>query len=723
MLKRILAGAAALLVIAGTGCSSSDGEKTKDLGADVSKGRYVEEDLDTDGIWNVGEFANGEDICFADISYNEGGKTGRIHRLAEDGFTAEDINCTSDGQSWQMYQGTVSADGVIFASCFDDEGNFDNCLITKDGECRKMGLCENDMLLSYEFSADGRLFAINMERELVEINKDTLEMTKLCSFDEGVNALDIAGDRIYCSCADSIKVYDLSTGSTAETDTALADLWKQVIAEGGGCYDIFSGLENDIYIVCQNGIYRHTEGGSVIEQVVDGMLNSLGGEDDSAVFGAVDKDGSFVISFMNGELRRYYYDPNAVNEFTSELNIYTLENSRTVSQTARTFSKKHPEIKLNIEVGMKDGVTYEDAVKNLTTEIMSGKAPDIIMLDGLDTGNFEDKGVLADLSEIREKWSPDDELYSNISEYNSDGGLYSVACRYAIPVVMGKKDGLSNIKGYGDLTKKTVESYTEKGGVSNEEEYEPESFSNEYMGFITQLYANKMIRDGKPDEAVIKEFLESTKLLISKPCYGVQFFVDEYDDNRAMDDAIQVGTSLTDYASDLCSSVETLNTVTSIRDERSDADTVFGVEDNPNVFRPLCEMGICASSEHKDEAAEFIKTMLSGEVQQTKTDEGLPVNKASLEKMLSEYDSANMVLSAMIVDDNGVERNFNVHSTDEAERAALDAYISSADTPVRCDKQTENAVTEAGVSCLNGDISVDEAVEKIKTELELKMKE
>lgn len=725
MLKKISAViAAALLAAACAGCSDTKGEKTKDLSAEASKGRYVEEDIQTEELWNAGEFANSDDTCFADVSFVGEGNMGRKHILGDGAFTAEDMSIVLPDGIEQMYDGVISPEGDIFTGCIDSDGNFKYLLVTKDGECRLMEQEKDQLFFSYEFSADGRLFLISGDYELMELDTSTLELKKLCTFDESPDTLDIVGDLIFCTSVEGISVYDISTNTMKEPDSALVSLWKQVITDSDKApYDIFAGSDNDLYLVCQYGIYRHTIGGNITEQIVDGLYNSLGSADDTVRFGRADKDGSFYISFMNGEIRHYRYDPDAVNEFISTLDIYTLNSSQTLSAAVRAFTKVHPEIKIDLNIGMKDGMTYEDAVKELTAQIMSGNAPDLIMLDGLDKENLEEKGMLLDLSEIRTQWQPQDELFTNITEYNSDGVLYSVACRYAIPVVMGKKEQLGNSYTYDEMVKQSLESYSKKGGVANEEEYEPESFANEYTELLTQLYGNKMIKDGKPDEAAIKEYLESTKELISKPCLGVYCFENEYDANAAVNDATVIATGMADNAADMCYSVNALEHVTSVRDEREECDTILGLPDNPNTFRPVCELGICASGENRDAAAEFIKTMLSDEVQYEDTSEGLPVNCESLDKQLAKYDDTNMTSQVMMVDDKGMELMFTVRSTDEEERAMIKSYISGADTPVRLDAMTESAVNEAGACCLNGDISPDEAAARIRSKLELKMKE
>ena len=47
-----------------------------------------------------------------------------------------------------------------------------------------------------------------------------------------------------------------------------------------------------------------------------------------------------------------------------------------------------------------DGVTRTDALKTLNTEIMAGKGPDILILDGISSETYVEQGMLEDLSGI-----------------------------------------------------------------------------------------------------------------------------------------------------------------------------------------------------------------------------------------------------------------------------------------------------------------------------------
>ena len=722
MKHRIIALTAALLMAAGTGCSDTkdgngEAKEQKLSSAEVSKGRYVEEKVSSDGIKRVTEFSNSPDHAFVDSVYNS---QGAVHRLNENGFKAESLPEGINTDT--VYDAAVSPNGDIFCSLFGEDGSEEYWLFPKDGSKKKLDIGDADMLLSFEFSAEGRLFALSSEGGLYEIDTEKAVMSRLCAFSGIVQTIDIVGDRIFCGSPDDLFTYDISKGSEAETDSALAKLWKDCVSEYGfGNIDIFAGSGSDIYLLCQGGIYRFTLGGSITEQIVDGIYTDIGSSDDPAICGALDKDGSFIVGFNDGSVKRYRYDPEAVNEFISELNVYALKANKTLSQAMRIFARKHPEIKLNMNIGMKDGMTYEDAAKNLTAEILSGNAPDLIMLDGLDTESFEAKGMLLDLSEISDKWKPDEELFDNIAEWNSEGGLRSVACKFGVPVLIGRTDKIDSISSYSDVAGLIEERYRSGEATQEDEEFIPESFVPEAIGRVVTLYGNRMVKDGKPDEAVIKELLESAKRINDLPEYGFESRAEDYSDKSSSESAMSAAADLLSYSEDLITSTQTLYNMTSIHDNNQKSDIRYGFKDNPNTFMPICELGICSSSKNADAAAELIKTALSSDVQSAMTEDGLPVNKKGLDDLMAGDEGMNY--GGIIYDASGCVRNYSISNPDDDEQAELKSFIEKADTAVRLDAQTRNDMIEAGSAYLCGDITLDEAVKRITDKLELRMKE
>ena len=120
---------------------------------------------------------------------------------------------------------------------------------------------------------------------------------------------------------------------------------------------------------------------------------------------AMDQEGMFYIGEIDyssglncGRLVSYKYSADTPTVPDTELTIYSLEENSGIRQAVVMFQKKYPDIYLTLETGMSgnDGVTRTDALKTLNTEIMAGKGPDILILDGISSETYIEQGMLED---------------------------------------------------------------------------------------------------------------------------------------------------------------------------------------------------------------------------------------------------------------------------------------------------------------------------------------
>lgn len=111
---------------------------------------------------------------------------------------------------------------------------------------------------------------------------------------------------------------------------------------------------------------------------------------------AVLPDNEFAILYTNGKLYRYTFDPDIPTIPEEQVSIYSLTENYAVRQAVSLFQKQHPEAYVRYEIGMntENGMTSEDAIKNLNTRIMSGSGPDLLVLDGLPRRSYEEKECL-----------------------------------------------------------------------------------------------------------------------------------------------------------------------------------------------------------------------------------------------------------------------------------------------------------------------------------------
>jgi len=135
--------------------------------------------------------------------------------------------------------------------------------------------------------------------------------------------------------------------------------------------------------------------------------------------------------------------------------IGTAGSTRFLEEAEKKFEVKHPDIDIQIKKygpeekkndggGMATGQVmtrdeYEQFISRLNTEVLSGKGPDIMDTSGLSLGVYANKGAVIDLHEMMKK---DNEFKT--SDYfdglwkatEINGGLYALPTRYFVNTMM-----------------------------------------------------------------------------------------------------------------------------------------------------------------------------------------------------------------------------------------------------------------------------------------------
>lgn len=215
-----------------------------------------------------------------------------------------------------------------------------------------------------------------------------------------------------------------------------------------------------------------------------------------------------------------------------------------------------------------NGVTLEDALSVLNTDILAGKGPDVLILDGMPADSYIEKGVLADISDVVGEASQKDGIFGNIIESSKkDGKVYAMPARILLPVVLGDEKTRSaggSLPALADRVK-TLSKSTSKSVIPDDK------------GTKTLLrdcyYADSarfLAGDGSLNQDVIREYLTQAKRL---------YDVDKHDKKEDYFDKI-AGDGTMDAAKEFVATL--LGKEAGIRD--SDGFSV-----NRAVFEELCK--------------------------------------------------------------------------------------------------------------------------------------
>ena len=625
---------------------------------------------------------------------------------------------------------TAEDEVIHISDDYDSGSRF--VLIRPDGSFAETEIEEKN-IFDFEISEDGRLFVSTFSGRIYKVDLDT---GKSELFYEGkedqANYIDIAGKYIIIpeQLENKVTVIDAETAEEIGNLEALNDFCRDNITfnsafSGVPCFDFCEGEDGTIYIACTAGIYRYVIGGNKVEQLIDGSSTSLS-MTDSVYMGpssvVYEGNDSFLVECAAG-IVRYRFDPDAEENETSCIKIYTLKSDEKITTAVNTFRRTHPEIGVELETGMKDKKTYDDAVKDLLSEIVSDDAPDVIILDGLDIHNFIDKDLLKDLTEYLPDITPEEGLIEGAALWNDRDGVYSAAGCFAIPSVACNTGDLDKLD-----TLKDVAEYSEKQKDDNNYAMNLEtSFTGSFIKNLLQTYGNE-ISDGKnsADPEKIKDFFENCGKIYNASFSGEDPMENEYEEQ---DEPFYTGTPLAYLTLDnyhlsagmLDSYPNSINCITTIKDYNDKIDYRYGGSSSVHAFQPIMNAAICSRSDNTDEAKEFIKIMLSKDNQDNYVDNALPVNKASFEYNFT--DRTDLFVSGCIGYGTEDESEILYKYTDEAEEKELMEYLSKLDTAVLFDEQTTQKIVECGTKYLNGDSTLDEAAEEVRSFLLLRNKE
>lgn len=457
---------------------------------------------------------------------------------------------------------------------------------------------------------------------------------------EGDEKFTVSGDNLFIidEASSQVAIYDLNTHEQKNPVT-YDNRARDAVLTGGS--------EGSLYLTDRSGVYRLAEGGSLWEKIIEGELTSLAIP--SMYFGGSieAKPGEFYISFADSEsnnsIFKYEYDEGISTLPGTELTVYTLNENSTLRQAAGEFQRKNPDIRVNIIEGINSGlsVTKEDAVKTLNTEIIAGKGPDLILLDGMDIESYISKGVLADLSGAVKKVNEAGEnlIDSVVNVYESDSKIFAVPAKFTVPSIWIDEGFAGSVK---DLS-----SLAEFAKSHNDRQAVPFSSYVELIKiFSLSSGAAWFEKDGKLDEKAVAEFLSNVKEIYDS---GKKFTDgEEKEDERRWAGTDPRAQAFAKSMSDVsyifdwafgrsyayCSNLKSYNSVNSpslaIAERRGGMALPLPGQAE-NVFIPVNIIGINAKTEKFHMAEEFVSLMLSSSVQNAKTYDGFPANIKSLE--------------------------------------------------------------------------------------------
>lgn len=635
----------------------------------------------------------------------------------------------------------LSPDGA--AAAIYDRVDEDYCpeylYVDPEGNTKEMELQTGESYIyQFWFGRDGALYACDMDGRIFAVDAQSGTLKNLFEI-EGLSDYACFTEKYMVLIGTrGITIYDMQEGMVAEEDKVLQDFVKEKLGNMIGAdtdshrlVAAGSDEEDVIYFAFDEGLYRHVIGGTAVEQLADGSINSLGDPQMGLSVMLLLPDNEFAVLYSNAKLYRYVYDPDVPTVPEEQLRVYSLVEDYTIRQAVSLFQKKNPEIYVKYEVGMADesGMTLEDAVKNLNTKLMSGSGPDILVLDGLPADSYKEKGILADINELVGSFEGEEKPFPNLVEAcREDGKLYAIPARFRLLMMAGDRasvEGITDLKSLADTVERLRQENPEGSilGLWTEQELLDTLGLSSSGAWLTDT--------GEIDRENLTEFLKQAKRIYEAEMSGLDPL--EVEERRESHEELW-STDMTGkekYYTNACTGALDIAMKTQKlcigRVSRVDFDydmitTLARQEEDfacgawqgqiQDGFVPVTMTGICAGSMENELAVEFYRFLFGRELQDIDLPGGFPVNVESFDSF-RECPRERAGGLALSTPDGDMSFDLEMIWPDEEEFGYIRNMASSASRICTGNSVIEQAVYEIGAKALDGSVSVEEAVEEI----------
>ena len=485
--------------------SSSVGGSAVSEGGKVDK-EHVFKQKDFEGI-----IAEGEDIVSADYV---NGKI-MLATNSKDG-NGRCISFNPDGTQLQAFD--TGCD--ITACAFDGEGNaYLQCLDKSSGEDKvflgKFDPTGKELFkadVSEEFSGNSEISGLAWSEKygLISCTPNGVQtydekngfgmLVDKKAIDDYViiySFIMLANDRIlmiyHVGTSESNVIIDLEKKSADESLNGISDTEE---------YYFFTDADGNLFAVWSDGVYKYDPGSGEMAKLLDFRASNI----DSATkyVGGIKRqavalnDTDFVIDLPVGSgddsslLRFTKENPADISEKTA-ITLGTMFLEPNVQSEIMKFNRSNDKYEIKVidysELYPGDGL--EEAKKQLDMDIISGKAPDIINVDG-NVKKYVDKGIFLDLTPEFDKGGALEgiELLPNIAEmmkYDDKMYTFMPSFKVATCAVRAKF-----AKGKGSLTYKELDDLIKSNGTDYEKAF-GSNHNKSYGNLLMPHYADKCI--------------------------------------------------------------------------------------------------------------------------------------------------------------------------------------------------------------------------------------
>ena len=757
--------------------SGMESTVTQEGNTQPTLGRYVETEL------NLSESGGWHDFCqlleqTGELSIPAINSAG-VRVVLED-YTVKDADYAAYPKALQEHlsaeayltEMAVADNGARMYAIFLMEGEGDNAsyyydkyFLGADGtETPWDDVVSSNTGVTFKYGRDGYFYVADSWRSettrMYRVSAESGETEYLFEADGSVGFYAVCGDKIFMDMYDELQIYSLETLQKLDGDAVLEDALTE--AQGGNnghysfSYFLYPGEDDSIYVVTRQGLYRHVLYGSVMEQLIDGSLCSLGDISKMFVDMYVEEGENgmpvFYLLYDGSKLIRFVYDPQMPSVPETVLNVYSLYEDNNIRRVISAYRKAHPEVYVSYEVGVSgtDGLTKDDAMKNLATRLASGEGPDILLMDDMPYSSYREKGVLMELDDVYEELKTKYGYFDNIiGAMRESGKLYTIPMTFYVPMLTGDAQTLSGIRTTEDMLA-AFQNYKAPAGVSKAGLVD-ESIVLQCLSYT--LGDSLVGEDGSLDKDALREFLELAKAIYEtdKEAMTEEDVQKRLESQRIFGSLDSGARSRKNYFQSLSSDGALMRqlmwgggfTVGSQGgDIRYSLNEFYALLQATNsdymllpgsgkMCLPISMLSVNASTSAPDGAKDFVKFALSDYLNDCDYLYGTPINRDALLKMEENperdeqgnpsYEPYVFHAFSSNLDDHRIDFAIGWCKPEVYER--YNAVLDSLDSVNLCESMLLDTLLEEGPRALSGERSIEETVNAIEKKVQLYLAE
>ncbi|GAA0738788.1 ABC transporter substrate-binding protein [Clostridium oceanicum] len=661
-----------------TACTSSKDKKDK---KDKNKiGRYLEDKMKIPNNRSINRMRVLEDGKIEIIASDS--KRNKYILLSEDKgktWTENKINISLKGKDVFFVDGDIfkNGDAIISYSISNDESGgiakdvkYEYIMVDSQGKKKDTNLDFIDKYTTksdkkvpvkkFQNSESGDLF-LSVENEVIQLDGDTKKEKRKFTSDDLVEDYALVDNSIIIWSHDNPIKYNIKTGKKEDL-SKLTDNLKEF--KGNSKTTLVGNSKNKLYYSNSTGLYCYDTSSLKSSKLVEGNLSRFGSDSKNVVGFSQNKDEEFIVAFMgeSGGLFNYTYSKNTKATPDNKIKVYLLNSSFNIKKAVAEYASSNPDANVEIEYGITDentGATLDDVIKKLNTEILAGKGPDVIFLDGLPIDSYIKQGILEDMSDVISKYTSEGKVFKGLKDASEvHGKIYSYPLSIEVPIMIGEKNDINKMT---DL-KSFTNTIKDLGSKSDKRIIDRELTPLELISKMYYAYGYDWLNEDKSiNKEKLKDFMTKAKDIykINNEKYGKYVAENNIPSERTNSEKINKKSeplnkilnevkideelSQSIYPNSLytekepsqleigtISQGESFSEIVTSKMNNKKLDYKILSRNNKNMIIPIDQIGINAKSGDKEIAKDFVKYLLSENVQNN-IRMSFPVNKKSFD--------------------------------------------------------------------------------------------